>query len=142
MHITKLRLPRMKKAGLPWLGRSLTSGSERQSSRTRSNGSASPGNDPDRPRAHDLLVLDGQGAVGKGERAAHTVHSGARLDPVARLRRLEEVDREADRRAVLAVLGVGLDCATEREVGERGEQPACNVAPGVAGRLVPRSPRD
>src|SRR3712207_8411953 len=53
---------------------------------------------PHRAAADDLPVLDGQRAVCEGERAADALDAGARLDPIARLRGLEEVHGQRDRR--------------------------------------------
>src|SRR3954468_5758080 len=72
--------------------------------------------DPDRAGAHDLALLDGQGAVGERQRPADAIDSAARLDPVAGLGGLQVVDGQADRRAVPAVVGVGLDRPTQGEV--------------------------
>ena len=76
-------------------------------------------------------------SIRERQRGADAVHAGARRDEVARHRRLEVVDGEADRGAVLAVVGVGLDGAPEREVGERRQHPPWTCRGGWRG--APRS---
>src|SRR5918998_3666309 len=85
-------------------------------------GARSVRDDPDRAGSHGLAVIDRERAVGKSERAPDTVDARARLDPVPRLRRLEEVDGKADRGPAAVVVGVSVDRAPEREVSEGREK--------------------
>src|SRR3954470_8589958 len=65
------------------------------------------------PGPHDLAALDRERDVREGERAADALHARARLDPVARAGRAQEVDCERDGGPVLVVVGPRADRATE-----------------------------
>ena len=98
----------------------------------------------DRPRPRGRATISRPSTVSeqsaKAERAAHAVHARARLDPVARLGRLQEVDGQADGGAVLVVVGVGLDRAAEGEVREGREQAALHGAAVVGVALLGAQP--
>src|SRR4051812_33486764 len=99
------------------------------------------GHHPHGAGTHDLAFADRQRAVGERERAAHAVDARARLDPVAGLAGLEEVDREAHGRALLVVVRVLLDRPAEREVRERREHATLDGAAVVHVTLLRPQPQ-
>src|SRR4051794_38368503 len=102
--------------------------------------SSSAGGDPDGAGADDLLALDREGAVGERERRSDAVDARARLDPVARLCGLQEVDREADGGTRRVVLGVVVDRPAEREVGEGRQEAALHGAAMIRVTLLGAQP--